>query len=281
MNDDHHSAERAILRAEIRLLRTALNRQTANLAVLLKRRGFTIYKKEPVDKLFIPPSRFRTGFYRKLHKYSFRLFLRDVILHQEQLTPENVSRYVGPNVAAEYLAYLRLTGLVRKKAGIITLSRCRVKSFGETLEWYVAELFKREFGSEAVRGVKFKRPKVGGDYDVIARIGESLVYIEVKSSPPKQIFDSEIIAFLDRVSALAPDVSIFFMDTELRMKDKLVPMFRRELRGRGLPPKVQRIDREIFAAGTRIFIMNAKENILRNFESVLSFYYQENLKGIT
>ena len=88
---------------------------------------------------------------------------------------------------------------------------------------------KREFDAEAVWGVKFRRPKVGGDYDVLARVDGDLFYLEVKSSPPKQIYDSEVAAFLDRVDDLAPENRMFLMDTELRMKDKIVPMFEQEL----------------------------------------------------
>ena len=149
-------------------------------------------------------------------------------------------------------------------------------SFGETLEWYIAELFKRELGSEAVWGVKFKRPRVGGDYDVIAKFDGSLLYMEVKSSPPKQIYDSEIAAFLDRVDDLAPAIAVFLMDTELRMKDKLVPMFEKELKERlKKPPDVLRMQRELFQVRDRIFIINAKESILRNIETVTGWYYRK------
>jgi hypothetical protein len=137
-------------------------------------------------------------------------------------------------------------------------------------------MFKREFASDAVWGVKFKRPNVGGDYDVIAKFDGSLIYIEVKSSPPKQIFDSEIAAFFDRAEDLAPAVSVFFMDTELRMKDKLVPMFEKELcRRHDRPPKVLRMERELFHVGDRMFIVNAKESIIRNMENVMRWHFQQ------
>ncbi len=136
-------------------------------------------------------------------------------------------------------------------------------------------MFKQEFRAEAVWGVKFKRPMVGGDYDVIAKFEGSLLYIEVKSSPPKQIYDSEIAAFLDRVSDLAPAIAIFFIDTELRMKDKLVPLFEQELRKRfETAPKVLRMERELFQISDRIFIVNAKESIIQNMQKVISWYYQ-------
>ncbi|MDA8431842.1 MAG: hypothetical protein M0Z60_02640, partial [Nitrospiraceae bacterium] len=117
--------------------------------------------------------------------------------------------------------------------------------------------------------------KIGGDYDVIAKFDGSLLYAEVKSSPPKQIYDNEISAFLDRISDLRPEIAVFFMDTELRMKDKIVPMFEAELRRRHRRTlEVLRIEKELFQIRDRIFIINSKDSILRNIETVLSRYFR-------
>jgi hypothetical protein len=275
--DDHKSSDEVTyLRAEVRRLRKALNALSPGIDMLLKRRGFTVYKKEPPDDLLIPAKRYLSGYHRMLHKYSFRLFLRDVIKHQELFSLEDVTRYATATVTGEYIDYLRSVRLIRKKSGHYFLPKGPITSFGATLEWYIAELFRREFRSEAVWGVKFRRPGVGGDYDVITKFNGSLLYIEVKSSPPKQIYDSEITAFLDRVEDLAPAIAVFFMDTELRMKDKLVPMFEKELARRSDgPPKVLRMERELFQISDRIFIMNAKESILQNFEKIISWHYRK------
>jgi hypothetical protein len=125
-------------------------------------------------------------------------------------------------------------------------------------------------------GVKFKRPKVRGDFDVLAKLDGSLLYVEVKSSPPKQVMTSEIAAFLDRVEDLAPETAVFLKDTELRMKDKLVPMFEQELAKRsiGSPPAVVRIERELFGVRARPFIVNAKKSIGRNLQRVIARYIQ-------
>jgi hypothetical protein len=265
----------AYLRKEVKRLRAAINRLTPGLSALLRRRGFTIYKKEPPDDLLVPAKKYQTRYYQMLHKYSFRLFLRDVIKHQRPFTPEQVTRYATPGVTKKYLDYLLSVKLLDKKTrGTVAVKR-PVKSFGATLEWYAAQVFSREFGSEAVWGVKFRRTKVGGDYDVITKFDGSLCYLEVKSSPPKQIYDSEIAAFLDRVEDLAPELSVFLMDTELRMKDKIVPMFEAELAHRSpYPPAVIRMERELFTIQDRIFIINAKEDIVRNLQKALSWHYR-------
>ncbi len=274
LSDDKTTAELTSLRREVRQLRAALKRIAPGVDVLLNRRGFTVHKKEPPEDLLIPSKRYLSSYYQMLHRYSFRLFLRDVIKHYGLFTVEQVTKYATPRVTKEYLDYLISIRLIKKRTSSYELSRGPVKSFGVTLEWYVAEMFKREFGSEAVWGVKFKRPRVGGDYDVIAAIDGSLFYVEVKSSPPKQIYDSEISAFLDRVDDLSPEIAVFLMDTELRMKDKIVPMFEKGLEARSLTPApVVRMERELFEIRDRIFIVNAKEDIIRNIQKVLYRYY--------
>ena len=71
-----------------------------------------------------------------------------------------------------------------------------------------------------------------------------------------------------------PEITVFFMGTELRMKDKIAPMFENELKKRFPgPPAVTRKERELFEIGNRIFIINAKESIIRNIEKVVSWYY--------
>jgi hypothetical protein len=142
---------------------------------------------------------------------------------------------------------------------------------------------------EAIWGIKFKRPVVGGDYDLIAKIDGSILDMEIKSSPPKQIYANEITAFFTRVFDLRPDVTIFFMDTELRMKDKIVPMFEDELRKRSSDdisvffgvaqgprelPRIQRIEKELFHIEDKIFIINAADSIVHNIEKVLTRFFR-------
>src|SRR4030066_287390 len=118
MSRDAFTDEAHYLRDEIKRLRKSLSELTTSLEVLLKMRGFRIYRKEP---------------------YGFRLT-------------------IGP-----------------------------IKSFGETLEWFLSKVFKVEFAAEAIWGIRFKRPRVGGDYDLIAKVEGKILYMEIKSSPPNQI----------------------------------------------------------------------------------------------
>jgi hypothetical protein len=277
MPENEFSEETQSLRDEIKRLRKSLSELTPSLDVLLKRRGFRIYKKEPSDDLILPAREFQKGFYGLMKKYSFRLFLRDVIKHQDFFRLENVTRYATSEVTKGYVEYLRKIGLVEKVSDGFRLSLRPIKSFGETLEWFVSETLKVEFAAEAVWGIKFKRPRVGGDYDLIAKVDGAILYMEIKSSPPKQIYQKEITAFFDRLSDLLPEIGIFFVDTELRMKDKLVPMFEEGLGIRYVnPPKITRMEKELFQIDDKIFIINAKDSIAANIEKVLTWYFRRN-----
>src|SRR4030042_3630393 len=275
MSEDKTSDEIQAFREEITRLRKSLSELPPPLDVLLRRRSFRIYKKEPSEDLLLPEDRFIGSFYEMMKKYSFRLFLRDVIKHQIFFRLENVTRYATLEVTEDYLGYIRNIGIVEKSSYGFRLSLGPMKKFGETLEWFVAEIFKVEFAAEAIWGIRFKRPGVGGDYDLIAKVDGSILYMEIKSSPPKQIYQKEISAFMDRVSDLSPEISIFFTDTELRMKDKIVPMFDEELKKRhNSPLKVTRMEKELFQIWDRMFIINAKDSIAANIEKVLSWYFR-------
>jgi hypothetical protein len=263
------------LRRETRRLRRALTEATMDLAALLRLRGFRIHSKQPSDDLLIPAPEHLDDFFETMKKYSFRLFLRDVIKHQQGFGMDNISRYSSPEVTEDYVKYMLDTGLLEIHEEAFRLPR-RIMSFGATLEWFMAEILMREFGLEAVWGVKFKGQKAGGDYDLIAKVDGGLLYMEVKSSPPKQVSESEIVGFLDRAEDLNPDLSVFLMDTELRMKDKIVPMFDEEL-GRRQPggdQKFNRIVMELFHISGGIYIINAKHSIPGNIEKVLHHHFR-------
>ncbi len=261
------------LKKELQSLRKRLNDLTAPLVVMLKRRNFLIHSKEPGDDLLVPDDGCVDDFYRMMKGYAFRLFLRDVIKMQGGFKTDMVARYATRDVTEHYISFLREKGVIDKRGESFFLKKGPVKSFGETLEWFVAEIFKREFMIEATWGVKFRGRKVGGDYDVIGKIDGGLLYMEVKSSPPRQVYDREVRAFWSRVIDLCPDMSVFLMDTHLRMKDKLVPMFEKELGERyDSPPEVKRIKAELFAVEDRVFLINAKPSIEGNLETIVSYF---------
>jgi len=238
-------------------------------------RGFSLSGGDLNDRLLIPEPGRINEWYRQLKTYSFRIFLRDVIKHQDFFRPEDVARFTSLEVAEKYIRYLETAGLIQHEDDGYFLTDRPVKSFGKTLEWYIAQIFEREFALETLWGKRFKGQFCGGDFDVLSRIENLILYTEVKSSPPKGVYDSEISSYMDRFSDLSPDLSIFFLDTELRMKDKIVPMFEKELKRRyRKTPPVVRMEKELFHINNRIFLVNAKGGIANNLSRVFTWYFR-------
>ena len=261
------------LRARIETLHEDLISDESNFIHRLKGRGLKIHRRSAQERLLIPPDlspALTTEFYEKMKKYSFRLFLRDLVRTRSSFRPHDLTQYCSSRIAAEYTRFLNKAGtVVARGADRYALSRQDIPSFGPTLEWFVAEMFRREFASPAISGVHFKDTGTGGDYDVLALWEGRLVYAEVKSSPPKSIEDPEINAFFSRLDDLIPDVAFFFNDTHLRMKDKIIRIFRERITklSEGMMPagSPERLSDEIYHVDHWIYVLNSKRDIVTNF----------------
>ena len=259
---------------------------------MLARRGVTVSKTGRGDECLCPAPQHLDGYYARLARYSFRLLLRDVIKRGERITLRDLTRYASDDSAAGDVAYLASIGLLARDFGGLArdfgglapeggleprgdawrLER-RVPGFGPTLEWYVAEVLRRELLAPALTDVRLGPPGPGGDYDVLANLDGSLLYVETKSSPPKQIYAPEVAAFLERAAVLAPEIAVFLVDTRLRMRDKIVPMFEEELARRPEAPAIARLEREIFHVRGRVFVANSEPGIAANLATILRAYH--------
>jgi hypothetical protein len=277
--------EVAALRREVRALRAALAPRDRSLPDTLRRRGILLGRAGTSEGLLFPATLSPTregSLYQYLKRYSFRLFLRDLIAHQDALRPEALTRFCSAETAARYFRFLRACGIIRRKRdGTLRLHQQGVFSFGPTLEWLVAQVLAREFGAPALWGCRLLDLGEGGDYDVLSLVEGALLCVEVKSSPPKHIGDTEIAAFLGRLGQLMPNLAIFLVDTELRMQDKLVGLFeaalaRREAPGRGQsgrPPVVTRLMNETFVVGGSIFLTNTRPSLVQALGTCLRAHF--------
>jgi hypothetical protein len=239
----------------------------------LRRRGLPWNGQRDTSPLLLPEGPARERHYRLLAHYSYRLFLRDVLKHRAELRLAYLTRYAGAAAARRYLRFLVRGGLVHAVArGRYRLSP-DVRSFGQTLEWYVTELLRREFGFAAAFGIRIPGARHGGDYDVVACAEGEILYVEVKSAPPRQIVESEVKAFLDRTGTLRPQAAFFLADTQLRMRDKLVPLFSAEITRRQLPWTPARLEREIWRMGPEIYLLNSAPDLLRNVRTCLAAHF--------
>ncbi|MFQ5851065.1 MAG: hypothetical protein ACE5JU_10830 [Candidatus Binatia bacterium] len=268
------------LQEEVRSLREEVRREREEVLVgALLRRGFRCFSKDGSVTLILPMGDgSRERFYRLLRKYSFRLFLRDVIRNRESFSLRDLLRYCSEESARAYLSVLVQGGLIERfPRRRFRLRDQRIISFGDTLEWLVCQILEREFHIPAAWGLRVEDNQRGGDFDVIGLMEGSFIYIEVKSSPPKHIEQQEVGAFFDRLETLRPHLAIFLEDTQLRMKDKIVVMFEEELRSRygpswrGGAPLV-RLEREIFGISDRLFITNSDPDLVVNIGFCLGRY---------
>lgn len=199
----------------------------------------------------------------RLGHYAFRLFLRGAILRRGSFLPSEATKYLEETNATAFAEDLVGLGLAaREEDGRYRLLH-PAASFGGTLEWYVARELRGRFGFDVAAGVKFHAPEVGGDLDVVAAAEGRLLYLEMKSSPPKHLAPDEVGAFFRRVRALRPHLAIFVMDTALRLSDKVLPLLQAELSTQP-PPAARRVVREVWALTPHLYVVNARQDLLTN-----------------
>ena len=256
---------------------------------ILRMRRIKVFRKNAIEHLFFPTDlspTYKTRFYEMMKKYSFRLVLRDMIKYQDRFRIQDLTHYCSSRVVQKYCNLLcEMEAIVKDGWGRYRTHVSPLYSFGPTLEWFISEMFKREFASPAIYGVSVKNTPSGGDYDVIASWNQRLVYVEVKSSPPKGVELNEISTYFSRMDDILPEVSFLFNDTQLRMKDKLVAMFEEELERRhGRESKilypVERLIEEIFHIQNRIFIVNSKKDVVENFQICLKDHLRHGVKSL-
>jgi hypothetical protein len=268
----------SLMARRISTLERSIRRLGGDLDQMLLRRGLRLHRSVPEEKLLVHrgmgPGQLEE-FYRLLHRYSFRLWLRDLIKLRRGAGPGDLSSYCTPETSRRYLLTMARMGIVDVgKDGGWRLLREGVRSFGETLEWFVAEVLKREFFAQVRYGVSFRSPPPGGDFDVLASIEGSLIYVECKSSPPRGIEAEEVAGFLERCRILVPHAALFLVDTHLRMLDKIVPILEELLSSTPSSPHpekraVRRLQGEIFHVDHRVFVLNTGRLLSANIRACL------------
>jgi len=278
----HLQKEIQALREDIQSLKEARPEGLSELRGMLRRRGLDPYRENPVHHLLFPPTfsqEEKEQFYELFSKYSFRLFLREILSRKGIFRVAEVVRFSSQETGRKYLHSLIDLGLVDPAEGRgYRLRSLPTTSLGPTLEWFIAETLWKKFSCFALYGLRCKGTRYGGDYDVIASMEGRLVYVEVKSSPPKNIEGDEVHEFLSRLRDLIPHLALFFVDTELRLKDKIVPLFEAEqltqrVQDDGPPPSIQKIADEIFFAPPQIYILGSKRSIARNIAACLKHHF--------
>ncbi len=261
------------LQEEVGAMKREQQRQGSPVDAVLAQRGLPVLSRGERAQMLLQPDASphqEDRLYGLMRRYSFRLFLRELIRFPDGNGIEGLSRYCSPKTVRSYLQSLAEIGIVELGPDSSwRLLRRKVPSFGPTLEWYVSEVFRRELLAPAIFGVRLGHTLYGGDYDVLSLLHGHLVYVEVKSSPPRGIELQAVSAFLGRLEDLRPHTAIFMVDTELRMKDKIVPLFievmaNRERQNPGGAGPVERLVDEIFHIGHSVYLINSRKGIYSN-----------------
>jgi hypothetical protein len=231
----------------------------------LLRRGLEVKPTEPDLPLprDLDPARV-DRFGQLLESYAFRLFVRGALKEPEGFLPEKATRYLSADQASALAGELLGLGVLERAPRGRFRFLAPARSFGGVLEWYVARELERRLGFSVATGLAWRARGVGGDLDVVAVADGRLVYLELKSAPPKHLSESEVASFCDRLHALRPDVALFVLDTSLRLSDKVLPMLGVELARRGPAPQPRRLIRELWAVTPHLFAANAKWDLMGN-----------------
>lgn len=247
----------------------------SHIKMLLRRRDLEIHDMlGELDIIMDPRDLSDKGFahfYHLLKKYSFRLLLRDLIRHRNGIGVDQLVRFNERAVALRYLDELMHLDIVEQiDKDRFAMKRQYIESFGETLEWFVAQVMYREFGAPAGWSITVSTPGVGGDYDVLADIEGHLVYVETKSSPPKHIDIHTIVELMHRIDALRPHMAVLLVDTALRMRDKIVPMCEEVLRSRGNEDPIELLSGQLYHWQHRFYIINTQPSLVGNMQKALA-----------
>jgi hypothetical protein len=121
-------------------------------------------------------------------------------------------------------------------------------------------------------GVRFHARNVGDDLDVVAAAEGELAYLELKSSPSKNPVAREVVAFFNRVYMLRPDVTLFVVDTALRLSEKVLPMPVTEVdhRRRGTHVTPRRVEREPWALTPHLYAVNGRLDLMASIGRALA-----------
>jgi hypothetical protein len=198
----------------------------------------------------------------RLGRYAFRLLLRGAILAGGTFDPAEATRYVPPSRGRRMAEDLVELGLAEPAGAGRFRLRWAARNFGGTLEWWIGRELRRRLALDVATGVRSGARGVGGDLDVVAAAEGKLFYVELKSSPPRNIGQEEVAAFLRRVRALRPTVSVFAVDTALRLGDKVLPMLAAAL-GPGAP-RPRRLVRDAWEIAPQVYAVNARQDLVAN-----------------
>ena len=260
----------------------------------LRRRGFACISHSPLEGIALPllrEEKIVREFYQVLKSYFFRRLFAEII-ERRNLSGDDclgIEKTWGRNAVKKYMEKLTSWGIITDSpsgdpskdcqdyplpAGSYFFPNPAIRNFGETLEWFVAQVFQREFATPSIWKARLKNFQKGGDFDVLVRFEWFLGYVECKSSPPYNVRLDEQREFLERVEGLKPDFAIFLVDTTLDIKRNILDNMQWLL---GMREKLERLEQEVYSTPSKIYIITSKRSLVKNISVCLKDF----MRGIS
>lgn len=244
---------------------------------LLKERGFKILELKDKKLIFPEDEIFFNDYFKNLRSYYFRRILQDTIKKKEfdDNFVHKLKKKWGEVVVERYLQKLLNYGILKKSNSFYESKFKDIDNIGNTLEWYIGEILKREFSIPAVSNIEIKNLSDGGDFDIFFLLLGNLSYLEIKSSPPNNISIEELENFIKRVNGVGTKVSILFIDTTLNIKRNIIDnmkfllkRYKREFLG-------IMIRNGFYKVSKGIYVFNSKRSIEESIRIVINDLIKE------
>ncbi len=249
---------------EIRLKRT------------LRIRGYFITESCSLNRVILPKRKddeIYEKYYQLLFYYRFRRLLSDLIQVKNSgiINLELLLTKWKWEEISEYFEFLISSGILEKIEDKFYFTFYNLDNFGETLEWFVAQILKKEFSIPTLWGVKLLDISRGGDFDVLGLIESYLLYIECKTSPPNNVRLRDLWEFLRRREVLGSQLTIFLIDTTLKVEKNIIDNIKLLLDRRFSPNRKNEVIKEkegIYFFSPNLFILQSKGDFIVNFQYI-------------
>lgn len=182
------------------------------LARLLRQRGHDIVSEGYSKDILVPRANEDSAVMQGFEDILYNLMRRETFRKSFR------NWAYGNKVSDEYLelikSYITLgTAFDKDFIDIESSANMKIQKYSHTFEWYVSQIFLREFGARAAGfNIRLKDADPDDDFDCIALVDNGLVFVECKTG--KAALYSEIEKFVRRDGELAATHSFFIFDRD-------------------------------------------------------------------
>ncbi|PMQ01872.1 MAG: hypothetical protein CBR30_04190 [Dictyoglomus sp. NZ13-RE01] len=241
----------------------------------LKLRGYSITESCSLERVILPRiknNEVLEKYYDLLFHYRFRRLLSDIIQvrNQNEINLDLLLTRWSWDEISDYFELLVDWGILQKDENKYYFMY-GVDNFGETLEWFISRILRKEFLLPSFWGVKLLDIFGGGDFDVLSLLENYLVYIECKTSPPNNVRLRDLWEFLRRREVLGSNLTIFLIDTTLKVERNIIENLKDLLDKRFAKDKNNIPVKEkegIYSFNNDLFILQAKGDFVNNFQYI-------------